>query len=94
MSTSDLQWLAVDHFSSKLTKITVDGEEQGIAIVGGQKPRTDRAEYHGRSGKWVSMPSLPVALSSAQIVWNPDTIELFVFGGYRASGKLFTTKCY
>ena len=80
--------LAVGHYSSQLTKIIVNGEDHGIVIVGGQKPRTNRAEYHGRNGKWVAMPSLPVALSSAQIVWNPDTLDLFVFGGYRASGMI------
>ena len=59
-------------------------KDHGLAIVGGQKPRTASVEYHGRSGQWVTMPSLPVPTSSAQIVWNPDTHELFTFGGYQS----------
>ena len=58
-------------------------KEQGLAIVGGQKPRTASVEYHGRSGQWVAMPNLPVPTSSSQIVWNPDTNELYTFGGYQ-----------
>ena len=35
--------LSVGHYSSKLAKIVVEGEEHGMAIVGGQKPRTNKA---------------------------------------------------
>lgn len=86
-SVQESDKLAVGHYSSKLAKIIVDGEEHGLAIVGGQKPRTNKAEYHGKNGSWVAMPGLPVQVSSSQIVWNPDTLELFVFGGYRSASN-------
>ena len=42
-SVQESDKLAVGHYSSKLAKIIVDGEEHGLAIVGGQKPRTNKA---------------------------------------------------
>ena len=74
-----------DFFSFQLkNKNFTPPKEQGLAIVGGQKPRTASVEYYGHSGQWVSMPSLPIPTSSSQIVWNPDTNELYTFGGYQS----------
>ena len=41
-----------------------------------------QVEFHQNGTSWERLPDLPLEISSAQVVWNEDTSELFVFGGY------------
>ena len=65
-----------------MVKVTIDGQEEGLLIVGGQKPRSGVSEYHGRSGRWVQVAALPINVSSAQMAWNSDTKMMYHFGGF------------
>ena len=65
-----------------MVKVTIDGQEEGLLIVGGQKPRSGVSEYHGKSGRWVQVAALPINVSSAQMAWNSDTKMMYHFGGF------------
>ena len=65
-----------------MVKVTADGQEEGLLIVGGQKPRSGVSEYHGKSGRWVQVAALPINVSSAQMAWNSDTRTMYHFGGF------------
>ena len=56
-----------------MVKVSIDGREEGLIMVGGQKPRNGVSEYHGKSGRWVQVATLPINVSSAQMAWNIDT---------------------
>ena len=65
-----------------MAKVTVDGNEEGLLIVGGFEPRNGITEYHGKNGSWIQLASLPVNISSAQMAWNSDTNMMYHFGGF------------
>ena len=75
-------YIKTGHYSGNMVKVTIDGQEEGLLIVGGQKPRSGVSEYHGKSGRWVQVAALPINVSSAQMAWNSDTKMMYHFGGF------------
>ena len=68
-----------------MVKVTIDGQEEGLLIVGGMRSGGQRngvSEYHGKSGRWVQVATLPINVSSAQMAWNSDTKMMYHFGGF------------
>ena len=77
-----------------MVKVIIDGKEEGLLMVGGREPRTGVSEYHGKSGRWVQVATLPIKVSSAQMAWNSDTKMMYHFGGFSGDQDSLKDGCF